>query len=70
MKYAVVLEQGPTSWGAYIPDLPGCIATGATEEEVVKLIQEAVEFHIEGMKLEGYEIPRPTSRVSFVEIAA
>ena len=53
MKYAVVVEQGPTSFGAWIPDLPGCVAAGETREEVVELIQEAIVFHIEGMKADG-----------------
>lgn len=53
MRYAVVIEQGPASYGAYVPDLPGCVATAAAREEVVRLIQEAIEFHIEGLRQDG-----------------
>jgi predicted RNase H-like HicB family nuclease len=60
-RYAVVYEKGPTSFGAYVPDLPGCVAVGKTYAEVQKLIREAVEFHLEGMKLHGESIPEPTS---------
>lgn len=70
MKYAVVIEQGPTSYGAYVPDLPGCVATGDTREEVIKLIQEAIEFHIEGLKEDGQPIPPPSSSVEFIDVAA
>jgi len=70
MKYAVVVEQGPTSFGAWVPDLPGCVAAGETREEVVELIQEAIVFHIEGMKADGQEIPPPASTVEFVDVAA
>ena len=70
MKYMVVLEQGPTSFGAYVPDLPGCIAVGETEQEVLTLIGEAVEFHLEGLKLEGVHLPTPHSSSAFVEVRA
>ena len=70
MKYAVVIEKGATSYGAYVPDLPGCVAAGATREEVVKLIQEAIEFHIEGLKAEGEPVPAPSSSVEFIDVAA
>ena len=50
MKYAIVIEKGETSWGAYVPDLPGCVAVGETREEAVQLIREAIEFHLEGMR--------------------
>lgn len=53
MKYTVIYEQGPTSWGAYVPDLPGVIAAGDTREEVERLIVEAVAFHLEGLREEG-----------------
>ena len=53
MKYAVVIEQGPGSFGAHVPDLPGCVAAGTTREEVIQLIQEAIEFHIDGLKVNG-----------------
>ena len=70
MKYAVVFEKGPTSFGAYVPDLPGCVAVGETLEEVEQLIQEAIEFHIEGMRQDGDPIPEPTSTVKEIEVFA
>ena len=70
MKYAVVFEKGPTSYGAYVPDLPGCVAVADTLEEVERLIQEAIEFHIEGMREDGDTIPEPTSTVKEIEVFA
>jgi predicted RNase H-like HicB family nuclease len=70
MKYLVVVESGPTSFGAYVPDLPGCVAVGSTREEVTTLIHEAIEFHIEGMKEDGLPIPAPSSSSELVEIDA
>ena len=70
MKYAVVIEKGPESFSAYAPDLPGCAAAGETREEVVQLIQEAIEFHIQGMKEDGEEVPPPASSFVFVDVAA
>jgi predicted RNase H-like HicB family nuclease len=70
MRYVVVIETGETGFGAYVPDLPGCVATGATREEVVQLIQEAIEFHIEGLKMGGEPIPKPTSSIEFIDVAA
>jgi len=70
MRYAVVIEKGETSYGAYVPDLPGCVAAGETEEEVKRLIQDAIEFHLEGLKENGEPIPEPTSSVEFIEVAA
>jgi predicted RNase H-like HicB family nuclease len=67
MKYGVVIEKGETSYGAYVPDLPGCIAVGKTLEEVEQLIREAVQFHIEGLQEEGLPIPEPSSFFEFVE---
>lgn len=60
MSYAVVIEKGETSYGAYVPDLPGCVAVGETEEEVEALIKEAVELHLEMMREEGLPVPEPT----------
>jgi len=68
VKYAVVYEQGPTSWGAYVPDLPGCVAVGETRAEVKRLIREAIEFHLEGMREAGEQIPEPASSVELVEV--
>ena len=70
MKYAVVIEKGPESYGAYAPDLPGCAVVGESREEVVQLIREAIEFHIQGMKDDGDEIPPPVSSFEFVDVAA
>lgn len=70
MKYAVVVEKGETSFGAYVPDLPGCIAAGETKEEVLRLIHEAIEFHVEGLREEGQPIPEPSSSIEYVEVAA
>jgi predicted RNase H-like HicB family nuclease len=70
MRYAVVVEAGETGFGAYVPDLPGCVAAGASREEVLMLIQEAVEFHIDGLKDAGEPIPEPTSTIAFVDVAA
>lgn len=68
MKYTVIYEKGPTSWAAYVPDLPGVIAVGDSRDEVERLIQEAVEFHLEGMREEGISIPPPSSFAGVVEI--
>lgn len=68
MKYTVIYEQGPTSWGAYVPDLPGVISVGDSRDEVHRLIQEAIEFHLEGMREEGISIPPPSSFAGIVEV--
>ncbi len=68
MRYLVIIEEGPASFGAYVPDLPGCIAAGETRQEVLQLIQEAIEFHLEGIKDEGAEVPQPHSYSEFVEV--
>jgi predicted RNase H-like HicB family nuclease len=70
MRYAIVIEKGESNYGAYVPDLPGCVATGATIEEAQREIQEAIEFHLEGMRADGLPIPEPSSRVDYVEVAA
>ena len=70
MKYLVVIEQGPSSYGAYVPDLPGCIAVGETRDETIELIHEAIEFHLEGIKQEGLSVPQPHSSSEFVEVHA
>jgi len=70
MKYAVIIEKGENGYGAYVPDLPGCIAAADTKEEVKKLIQEAIEFHIEGLKEDGLPVPKPASSIEFIEVAA
>jgi len=70
MKYAVVIEKGPTSFGAYVPDLPGCIAIGETRAEVVQLIQEAIELHLQSLQEQGDDVPLPVSSVEFINVAA
>lgn len=70
MRYLVVVEKGSTSFGAHVPDLPGCIAVGETREEVLVLIREAIEFHIEGLKEDGLPIPAPISTSELVEVEA
>ena len=70
MKYTVVIEKGSESFGAYVLDLPGCIAAGQSREEVIKLIQEAIEFHIQGMKEDVLPVPSPSSAVEYIEVAA
>ena len=70
MRYAIVIEKAENNYSAYVPDLPGCIATGATIEEVEAQIREAIEFHLEGMREDGLPIPAPSSRVDYVDIAA
>ncbi len=68
MRYMVIIEKGRDSWGAYVPDLPGCVAAGESREEVVKLIKEAVEFHLEGLREEGQRIPKPSSEIEYVDV--
>ena len=70
MRYLVVVEEGPQSFGAYVPDLPGCVAVAKTRQEVLTQIQEAIEFHLEGMKKEGQSIPRPSSSSALVDVRA
>ncbi|WP_028325174.1 type II toxin-antitoxin system HicB family antitoxin [Desulfatirhabdium butyrativorans] len=70
MRYLVVVEKGPTSFGAYVPDLPGCVAVGDTKDEVMTLIREAIEFHLEGMVEDGEPIPPPSSTSELVEVQA
>jgi predicted RNase H-like HicB family nuclease len=70
MKYLVVVEKGPKSWGAHVPDLPGCIAVARTRAEVVKQVAEAIEFHIEGLKQAGEKVPVPRSEARFIDIEA
>ena len=69
MRYMVVIEQGETSYGASVPDLPGCIAAGETEAEVLELIQEAIQFHLEDLAEGGRHFPAPVSKGVFVDVA-
>jgi len=68
MKYLVVFEKGPTSFGAYVPDLPGCVAVAKTRREVKRLIREAIELHVEDMRTRGCPIPKPTAACEFVDL--
>lgn len=69
MRYAIVIERGDTSYGAYVPDLPGCVAVGETREEAVKLIHEAIEAHLELLREEGEPVPEPRSTADYAEVA-
>jgi predicted RNase H-like HicB family nuclease len=68
--YAVIIEKGSTSYDAYVPDLPGCVAAGESLPEVQRLIREAIAFQIEGLRAEGETVPEPSSIVEYVEVAA
>lgn len=70
MRYLVIVEKGPTSYGAHVPDLPGCVAAGETKEEVLELIREAIELHLEDLKHEGQPIPAPSSTSEVVDVKA
>jgi predicted RNase H-like HicB family nuclease len=68
MRYAVVIEKSDTGYGAYVPDLPGCVAVAESVEETEQLIKEAIEFHLEGLKEDGLDIPEPTAFAEYVEV--
>jgi predicted RNase H-like HicB family nuclease len=68
MRYAIVVEKAGENYSAYVPDLPGCIATGKTLEETERLIREALELHLNGLREDGLPIPQPSSRVEYVEV--
>ncbi len=70
MRYAIVIETTESNYSAYVPDLPVCVATGATLDETEQAIREAIEFHLDGLKEDGLPIPAPSSRVEYVEVAA
>jgi len=70
MRYAIVIEKAGANYSAYVPDLPGCVATGATVEEVEAQIREAIAFHVEGLREDGLPVPAPASRVEYVNITA
>ena len=70
MRYAIVIEKAESDYSAYVPDLPGCIATGASLEEVEAEIREAIQFHLEGMREDGVPIPSAQSRVDYIEVSA
>ncbi|MBY0577931.1 MAG: type II toxin-antitoxin system HicB family antitoxin [Burkholderiales bacterium] len=70
MRYAIVIENAGNNFSAYAPDLPGCVATGATLEEAEREIREAIAFHIVGLREDGLPVPLPTSQVEYIEVAA
>jgi predicted RNase H-like HicB family nuclease len=70
MRYAIVIEKAGSNYSAYVPDLPGCIATGQTIQETEQQIREAIEFHLDGLREDGLPAPIPQSQVEYVEIAA
>ena len=70
MRYAIVIEDAGANFSAYVPDLPGCIVTGSTVEETETAIREAIEFHLDGLRSDNIPIPRASSRVDYVEVAA
>jgi predicted RNase H-like HicB family nuclease len=70
MQYAVVIEKAEGNYSAYVPDLPGCVATGDTLEEVQASIREAVELHLDGLREDGEPVPLPRSQVDYIEVAA
>jgi predicted RNase H-like HicB family nuclease len=70
MRYAIVIEKTEGNYSAYVPDLPGCVATGATVAEVESQIREAIAFHVEGMREDGLPIPPPSSQVEYIDVAA
>ena len=70
MRYAIVIEQAGTNYSAFVPDLPGCVASGSTIAEVETRIREAIAFHLDGLREDGLPLPMPSSQVDYVEIAA
>ena len=70
MRYAIVIEKAEGNYSAYVPDLPGCIATGGTVVEVESEIREAISFHLEGMREDGVTVPEPSSQVEYIDVAA
>jgi predicted RNase H-like HicB family nuclease len=70
MRYLVIIEKTKTGFSAFSPDLPGCVATGATEEETEKSMRDAIVFHLEGMHQEGLQVPRPHSSSTYLDVSA
>jgi len=70
MRYAIVIEKAANNYAAYVPDLPGCVTTGQTIEEVEREIREAIEFHIRGLREDGLPVPQPSSKVNYIDVAA
>ena len=70
VRYAIVIEDAGGNYSAYVPDLPGCVATGGTIQETEQAIRAAIELHLKGLRVDGSPIPQPSSRVDYVEVAA
>jgi predicted RNase H-like HicB family nuclease len=70
MRYAIVIEKAEGNFSAYVPDLPGCVATGVSIADVESQIREAIEFHLDGLRQDGVEIPHPSSQVEYIEVTA
>jgi predicted RNase H-like HicB family nuclease len=70
MRYAIVIEKAESNFSGYVPDLPGCVATGATVEETESVLREAIEFHLAGIREDGAQVPQPSSRVDYIEVVA
>lgn len=68
MRYAIVIERAENNYSAYVPDLPGCVATGATVAETEQLIREAIELHVTSLREDGFPVPEPSSQVEYVEV--
>ena len=69
MRYLIVIEKSTTGYSAYSPDLPGCVSTGATVEEAERNMHEAIDFHLDGLRKEGFPIPQPSSASAYVEVS-
>jgi len=70
MRYAVIVEEGATGFGACVPDLPGCVAVAETRDEVLRLIEEAIEFHLDSLRQDDQPIPEPSSSIEYVDVRA
>jgi predicted RNase H-like HicB family nuclease len=70
MKYLIIIEQTPTGYSAYSPDVPGCVATGRTRDQVEREMRDAIAFHLEGLKAEGMDVPKPSTSSAYIEIPA
>lgn len=68
MRYAVIIEKGPETYGAYVPDLPGCVAVGKSAKEVKKLIAEAINLHLDGLREDGLPVPEPVTECEYVQV--
>lgn len=70
LKYLILIEETDTGYSAYSPDIPGCVSTGATHEEVERNMREAIEFHLEGLKIQGFAVPQPSTKSAYIKVAA